>query len=55
MRNGAPTDLRMSASSGDAMFDEAAVESVRAAAPFPALPSGFPEPFLKVHLTLRSE
>lgn len=55
MRNGAPTDLRMSASSGDAMFDAAAVESVQAAAPFPALPSGFGEPFLKIHLTLRSE
>lgn len=55
MRSGAPTDLRMSASSGDAMFDAAAVESVQAAAPFPPLPSGFGEPFLKVHLTLRSE
>jgi periplasmic protein TonB len=55
MRNGAPTDLRMSASSGDSAFDAAAVESVQAAAPFPALPSGFGEPFLKVHLTLRSE
>lgn len=55
MRSGAPTDLRMSASSGDAMFDAAAVESVQAAAPFPPLPSGFGEPFLKIHLTLRSE
>jgi TonB family protein len=45
----------MSASSGDSAFDAAAVESVQAAAPFPALPSGFGEPFLKVHLTLRSE
>lgn len=55
MRNGAPTDLRMSSSSGDSMFDAAAVESVQAAAPFPPLPSGFSEPFLKIHLTLRSE
>lgn len=55
LRNGAPTDLRMESSSGDATFDAAAVESVQAAAPFPALPSGFAEPFLKIHLTLKSE
>lgn len=55
MRSGAPTDLRMSSSSGEAMFDDAAIESVQAAAPFPPLPSGFPEPFLKIHLTLKSE
>ena len=55
LRNGTPTDLRMSSSSGDSGFDTAAVESVQAAAPFPALPSGFGEPFLKIHLTLRSQ
>jgi TonB family protein len=55
MRNGAPTDLRMESSSGDSGFDAAATESVQAAAPFPALPSGFSEPFLKIHLTLRSQ
>ncbi|MDX6771110.1 MAG: energy transducer TonB [Elusimicrobiota bacterium] len=55
MRNGAPTDLRMESSSGDAAFDAAALESVQAAAPFPALPSGFPESFLKIHLTLKSQ
>ncbi len=55
MRNGSPTDLRMSSSSGDAAFDTAALESVQAAAPFPALPSGFGEAFLKIHLTLRSQ
>lgn len=55
VRNGAFTDLRMESSSGDAAFDEAAIEAVQAAAPFPALPSDFGEPFLKIHLTLKSE
>jgi TonB family protein len=55
MRNGAYTDLRMESSSGDNAFDTAAVESVQAASPFPALPSDFKEPFLKIHLTLKSE
>jgi len=55
MRNGAFTDLRMESSSGDSGFDDLALESVQEAAPFPALPSDFAEPFLKIHLTLKSE
>ncbi|OGR48130.1 MAG: hypothetical protein A2X37_08995 [Elusimicrobia bacterium GWA2_66_18] len=55
LRNGAFTDLRVESSAGEANFDRAALESVRAAAPFPALPSDFREPFLKIHLTLKSE
>lgn len=55
VRNGAFTDLRMESSSGDEDFDNAAIESVQAAAPFPALPSDFSEPFLKIRLTLKSE
>lgn len=55
VRNGAFVDLRMESSSGDADFDDAAMEAVQAAAPFPALPSDFGEPFLKIHLTLKSE
>ena len=55
MRNGAYTDLRMESSSGDDDFDAAAMAAVQAAAPFPALPSDFGEPFLKIHLTLKSE
>ena len=55
MRNGAFTDLRMESSSGDQAFDDAALESVQAASPFPALPTDFSEPFLKIHLTLKSE
>lgn len=55
LRNGSFTDLRVESSAGEANFDRAALESVRAAAPFPALPSDFHEPFLKIHLTLKSE
>jgi protein TonB len=55
LRNGSSTDLRVESSSGDADFDRAAMEAVQAAAPFPALPSDFHEPFLKIHLTLKSE
>lgn len=55
MRNGAFTDLQMESSSGEQAFDDAALESVQAAAPFPPLPSDFSEPFLKIHLTLKSE
>jgi TonB family protein len=55
MRNGNYTDLQMESSSGDAAFDQAATDAVQAAAPFPALPSDFAEPFLKIHLTLKSE
>ncbi|MEK7389377.1 MAG: TonB family protein [Elusimicrobiota bacterium] len=54
-RNGMFTDLRMESSSGDIAFDAAALESVQAASPYPALPADFPEPFLKIHLTLKSE
>lgn len=55
LRSGAFTDLRIESSSGDAAFDRAAMEAVQAASPFPALPTGFEEPFLKIHLTLKSE
>jgi TonB family protein len=53
--NGSFTDLSVESSSGDADFDKAALEAVQAAAPFPALPSDFHEPFLKIHLALKSE
>lgn len=55
MRNGSPTDLRMESSSGEAAFDDAALQSVQAAAPFPTLPADFGEPFLKIHLTVKSQ
>ncbi|HEX4048737.1 MAG TPA: TonB family protein [Elusimicrobiota bacterium] len=53
--NGSFTDLSVESSSGDQGFDNAAIAAVQAAAPFPALPSDFHEPFLKIHLTLKSE
>lgn len=55
LRDGSFTDLTVESSSGDSDFDRAALESVQAAAPFPALPSDFREPFLKIHLSLKSE
>ncbi|NNN06990.1 MAG: TonB family protein [Elusimicrobia bacterium] len=53
--DGSFTDLSVESSSGDAGFDAAAVAAVRAAAPFPPLPQGFHDHFLKIHLTLTSE
>lgn len=55
LRDGSFTDLTVESSSGYSEFDQGALESVQAAAPFPALPAAFPEPFLKIHLSLRSE
>jgi protein TonB len=53
--NGTYTDLSVESSSGDADFDRAAMAAVQAAAPFPPLPRDFHEPFLKIHLALKSE
>ena len=53
--NGSVVDLRTESTSGDSAFDLAALGAVQDAAPYPPLPSGFPEPFLKVHVTLRSQ
>jgi protein TonB len=55
LRNGSCTDLAVESSSGDGDFDKAAVAAVQGAAPFPALPTDFREPFLKIHLSLKSE
>lgn len=54
LRNGSVVDLRTESSSGDSAFDLAALAAVQDAAPYPPLPAGFKEPFLKVHVTLRS-
>lgn len=54
LRSGAVTDLIVESSSGEAGFDRLALESVRAAVPFPPLPEAFGEPFLKIHLALKS-
>ena len=55
LRNGSITDLFIEGSSGDRDFDSAALEAVQSAAPFPALPTDFREPFLKIHLSLKSQ
>ena len=52
--NGRFVDLRTEESSGDPAFDLAALSSVQDGAPYPPLPRGFKEPFLKIHLTLKS-
>ncbi|MBI5622866.1 MAG: TonB C-terminal domain-containing protein [Elusimicrobia bacterium] len=54
MPDGSLVDIRTEESSGDAGFDLAAMAAARDAGPFPPLPSGFAEPFLKVHVTLKS-
>lgn len=52
--NGHFADLRTEESSGDPAFDLAALSAVQDGAPYPPLPRGFKEPFLKIHLTLKS-
>lgn len=52
--NGRFVDLRIEESSGDPGFDLAAQSAVQDGAPYPPLPRGFKEPFLKIHLTLKS-
>ncbi|MFA6029481.1 MAG: TonB family protein [Elusimicrobiota bacterium] len=54
LRDGGVVDLLIETSSGDGGFDYAALSAAREAGPFPPLPSGFPEPFLRVHVNFRS-
>lgn len=53
--NGGLVDLRTEESSGDSAFDLTAMSAVQDAAPFPGLPKAFKEPFLKIHVTLKSQ
>ena len=53
--NGRFADLRTEESSGDPAFDLVALSAVQDGAPYPPLPRGFKEPFLKIHVTLRSQ
>jgi protein TonB len=55
LRDGRVVDLRTETSSGDSAFDLASLAAVQDAAPYPPLPPGFAEPFLKVHVTLRAQ
>jgi protein TonB len=52
--SGAVVDLRVEESSGDSAFDLAALSAAQDAAPFPPLPRGFTEPFLKIHVALKT-
>ncbi len=52
--DGRIVDLRIESSSGDAGYDLTALTAAQDAAPFPPLPREFTEPFLKVHVTLKS-
>ena len=55
LRDGGVVDLRAESSSGDGGLDYAALSAVKEASPFPPLPRGFRDPFLKVHVSFRSE
>ena len=55
LRNGSVVDLRVESSSGDSAFDFQAMSAVQDSAPFPHLPPGFREPFLKIHVKFRSQ
>lgn len=53
--NGSVVDLRAEESSGSSSFDLTALSAAQDAAPYPPLPRGFDEPFLKVHVTLKAQ
>jgi len=55
MRDGRIVDLRIEFTSGDSAYDYAALSAVRAAAPLPPLPPGFPERFLRVHVQFQAK
>lgn len=52
--NGSVVDLRTEESSGDSAFDLIALSAVQDAAPYPPLPRGFKERFLKIHVNFKS-
>jgi TonB family protein len=54
LRDGRAVDVTVESSSGEGGFDYAAMTAVQEAAPFPPLPSGMKERFLKVHVRFRS-
>jgi len=54
-RDGAVSDIRVSKSSGDPFFDQVAQHAVSDTNPMPPLPSGYPEPSLKVHMTFERQ
>ena len=55
LRTGTAVDIRVEASSGDSGFDYTALSAVQDSTPFPPLPPGFSEKFLKVHVRFASK
>jgi TonB family protein len=49
-RDGKVTGLKVERSSGNPLYDQAAIRAITDAAPLPPLPEGFTESFLRVHL-----
>ena len=54
LRNGGIVDLRTEESAGGSAFDLTALSAVQDGAPYPPLPRGFKDPFLKIHVTLKT-
>jgi TonB family protein len=54
MRDGSAVDIRIETSSGDSELDFIALGAVQSAMPFPPLPPGYSEKFLKVHVRFKS-
>lgn len=54
-RSGQVSDVKITHASGDPFFDQLAQRATLAANPMPPLPSGFPEPSLKVHMTFERD
>ena len=55
LRDGLLTDLRVASTSGEESFDYAGLSAVQDAAPFPPLPDGFAESFLKVRVEFKAD
>jgi TonB family protein len=53
-RSGQPSSVEVEQSSGNSLYDYAALSAVRGAAPFPPLPEQFREGTLKVHVQFRT-
>ena len=49
-RDGKISGLVVEKSSGNALYDQAALRAITDATPFPPLPDDYKEPFLRVHL-----
>ncbi len=53
LRDGRSVDIRVESTSGDSSFDYAALSAVHDSAPYPPLPRGFADSFLKVHVQFK--